>query len=231
MRRSGAALAALLLCSAAARAQISGSLSLESDYRYRGYSLSDGRPVAKLLLQYDAAGGGYGGMQVRRARAAPGLDAGIDLLGYAGYATRLEGGLALDAGAAVYTYSAKSQNNYQELHIGLTTERYGVRASYSPNLLGFGVRTLYLQAESSYALADGWSLFGHAGHMQTLGVNKLYGQASVTDLRLGLGTGVGEWNLQLALDAADTGAYAGYRDGGWIRAARSKLLLIATRPF
>lgn len=229
MRSVGAVL--LLLCSAAAQAQVSGSVSVESDYRYRGYSLSDGRPVAKLLLQYDAAGGGYGGVQLRRARAAPGLDAGVDLLGYAGYASRLGSTVALDAGVALYTYSAKSHNNYQELHIGLSTERYAVRASYSPNLLGFGARTLYLQADSSYALADGWSLFGHIGHMQALGADKVYGKAALTDMRLGVGTGLGEWNLQLAWDAADTGAYDGYRGGYWTRAARAKFLLIAARPF
>ena len=229
--RSGAGALLLVLCSAAAQAQVSGSVALESDYRYRGYSLSDGRPVAKLLLQYDAANGAYGGVQLRRARAAPGQEGSIDLLAYAGYARRLEGGVALDAGVAAYTYSATPRNDYRELQLGLSTERYGLRASYSPNLLGFGVRSLYLQAESSYALADGWSVFGHVGHMQALGSTTLYGHAGVTDLRLGVGTGLGEWNLQLALDAADVGAYNGYRNGDWTRSARSKFLLIATRPF
>lgn len=231
MRRSAAPLSALLLCSAGVQAQVSGSLSLESDHRYRGYSLSDGSPVAKLLLQYEAASGWYGGAQLRRTRSSPRLEGALDVLTYGGYAYRLADGMALDVGVATYTYPSRSRVNYKEVHIGLANERVSVRASYGPNLLGFGVRTLYLQAESALTLAEGWSLFGHVGHMQTLGAKKLYEQASVTDVRVGVGTGIASWNLQLAIDGADVGAINGYRDGNWTRAGRSTLLLIATRPF
>lgn len=233
MRSGRAALAAaLLLWGGSAQAQVSGSLSLESDYRYRGYSLNGGRPVAKLLLSYDAPSGWYGGVQARRPRTAPGdADSTIDLLGFAGYAVRLAGGVALDAGVTAYTYSAAPRTNYREIQLGVSTDRLSARISYGPDYLGFGLRTWYLQTEAAYPVADGWSLFGHLGHMRTSGANGLYGQRTVTDVRAGVGTALGEWNVQLALDGADTGAYNGFRNGSWTRAARSNLLLIVNRPF
>jgi len=220
-----------LACCGAAQAQVGGSLTLASDYRYHGYSLSEGRPVAQLLLTYDAPSGWYGGLQVSRARGAPEREAGTDLLGYGGYARRLDGGLALDVGVAAYTYSAMTTNNYQSIQLGVSAERVSARMSYLPDYLGLGVRSVYLQADAGQPLAAGFSLFGHLGHMQTLGTGRLYGRRSIADFRVGLGLTAGDWNLQLARDGADTGAYNGYQDGAWTRAARSRTLLIATRPF
>ena len=43
-----------------ARAQVGAVVSVFSDARFRGISLSDGRPVGILDLSYDAPGGLYG---------------------------------------------------------------------------------------------------------------------------------------------------------------------------
>ncbi len=226
-----AGLTLLLACCTAAQAQVSGSLSLATDYRYRGYSLSNGKPVAKLLLAYDARSGSYGGVEARVPREGIGGQPGVDLLGYGGYSRRVAGDLVLDMGAAVYTYSAASHANYKEVYLGVSTDRFSTRMSYGPNYLGFGGHTLYLQVEASYPLGGDVSLFAHAGHMHMLGRPLVYGQRSLTDARVGVGLAAGDWNLQLALDAADTGAYDGYRVAAFTRAARSNLMLIATRPF
>jgi uncharacterized protein (TIGR02001 family) len=55
--------AALLLCAAAqsATAQLSGTLSAVSDYRYRGVTFSDRRPAAQAGLAYDDPSGWYAG--------------------------------------------------------------------------------------------------------------------------------------------------------------------------
>jgi hypothetical protein len=41
----------------AAAQQVSGSLSVESDFRLRGYSLSAGRPVASARVGVDSGSG------------------------------------------------------------------------------------------------------------------------------------------------------------------------------
>ena len=44
-----------------AKAQLSGAVGLTSDYRLRGFSLTDGRGVAIVSANYDHAGGAYAG--------------------------------------------------------------------------------------------------------------------------------------------------------------------------
>src|SRR5436190_194451 len=54
--------AAFLLTASPATAQAGVAVSIFSDDRFRGYSLSDGRPVGILDLSYDAANGLYGAL-------------------------------------------------------------------------------------------------------------------------------------------------------------------------
>ena len=60
-----------LLCASEACAQVSGSVTLVSDYRYRGISLSDGRPTAQLSVAYDRPDGWYMGAFASRVRLRP----------------------------------------------------------------------------------------------------------------------------------------------------------------
>ncbi len=64
LQRFGLAQLALGLALSLARpahAQFSGAVSLQSDYRYRGISLTERQPVVSLDLAYDHASGAYAG--------------------------------------------------------------------------------------------------------------------------------------------------------------------------
>src|SRR5436309_441909 len=61
-----------------ATAQASGAISIFTDDRYRGASLSDGRPVAILDFAYDAPSGFYGALT---GKAATTRDEGLRPLG------------------------------------------------------------------------------------------------------------------------------------------------------
>src|SRR5205085_9630529 len=55
-----ASVAVLGLCLAGtATAQVAGSIGLDSDYRLRGYSLTNDRPAALLQVTYDNSSGLY----------------------------------------------------------------------------------------------------------------------------------------------------------------------------
>src|SRR6266508_589758 len=62
--------AVLALFASVAAAQISGTVNLVSDYRYRGTSLSDDKPAAQLGLTYDDASGWYAGLSASTVRYA-----------------------------------------------------------------------------------------------------------------------------------------------------------------
>ena len=91
-------------CAAPARAEVGATVSAFSDLRFRGYSLSEGSPVAILDLAVDDPSGLYAdaaGMGVfRNSGPAP---LALQLTG--GYAKRLKSGTTLDFGITHSTYS------------------------------------------------------------------------------------------------------------------------------
>ena len=48
-------------------AQLGASVALDSDYRFRGVSLSGSHPSESLALDYDSADGTYAGASLSRA--------------------------------------------------------------------------------------------------------------------------------------------------------------------
>src|SRR5262245_32129023 len=91
--------AALLLCVAAqeAPAQLSGTLTGVTDYRYRGVTFSDRRPAAQAGLTYDDPSGWYAGAFGSTLRLHPPgrPDSRFQSIVYGGYAMRLDSGVSL----------------------------------------------------------------------------------------------------------------------------------------
>ena len=98
--------AALLAIPASpAAAQVGAVVSIFSDSRFRGISLSDGRPVGIIDLSYDASNGLYGAVS---GSVVDTRDDGVRVLSVTlngGYATRLRSGLTADVGIVHSRYS------------------------------------------------------------------------------------------------------------------------------
>jgi uncharacterized protein (TIGR02001 family) len=168
------ALTMLPLCLATpAKAQFSASASLASDYRFRGVSLSDRRPVLTVSLAYDHGSGAYGGVSVI------GLDTaheGVEMLGnieYIGYATRKTMGVSWDLGVHNENLTAYADKKYvlryTELYAGLTSNNISTHLYYSPNYLKAGASILYADLDGALRPAAQWRLFGHVGVQTPLG--------------------------------------------------------------
>lgn len=210
--------ASTALLAAHAGAQTSLSVRAESDYRFRGVSLSDRSPAAHLNVAYDAPGGWYAGGAVstvnldREHRSAA-------VVGYAGYARRMATGASWEAGATAAHFTADSRYDYGELFAGFADRSWGVRLYYSPAYFGYSLRTAYVELNVGTALTSQLRVFGHVGLL-----NRLSGTTGWTastrvrgDARVGLGWSWGAWELQLArvVSSAD-GPYPMYygRDQG-----------------
>ena len=149
---------------APAGAQIIGSASVESDLRFRGYSVSSGDPAATIDLGYDHESGLYvnGSATVGFDQSDPAL------LAYqlnAGYAARITPSVSIDAGVvrSWYTrHSGTGDTHYTEAYLGVTAHGIASRVYYSPDYLRPGVHTLYAEVESTLRLAPKWRLTGHA---------------------------------------------------------------------
>jgi uncharacterized protein (TIGR02001 family) len=198
-----------------AEAQIIGSASLESDLRFRGYSLSSGDPAATVDLGYDHESGLY-----LNGSASAGFDQSEPaLLAWqlnAGYAARISPTVSIDAGAvrSWYTrHSSVGHAHYTEIYLGATAHGISSHVYYSPDYLRPGVHTLYADVETTLSLAPKWWLTGHAGLLTHLSDPPRHTRREHYDWRLTLGRDLGRLGLRASLSGAGPGSdyYSGRR--------------------
>ena len=160
-RRLRCVLAAFAACCAwPAHAQVSGSVGVVSDYRYRGYSLSAGDPAVQASIAYDWARGAYAGVFASSADTAG--DTGAQLIPYVGYARRDKQGRSWDFGLRYSHFTADSEANYVEAHVGVALRRAAFRVHYAPDYFG-QVSNWYLEADGSLPLGERIRWLWHAG--------------------------------------------------------------------
>ncbi len=187
--------AALMLAAAPAMAQISSSLSIDSDYRYRGISLSNARPAVRLNLAYDPAGGAYGGVSLIGTRADSYDTIGVSYIGYAGYVWQTRQGPAWEAGIADTHIHDTFDYRYNEVYGGVITQAFTARIYYAPHYYGSRTRTVYSEFDTGKRLSPDWRAFLHAGVLTPL--NGLRRRERY-DLQAGLAVSISHYELRAA---------------------------------
>ena len=205
MRRQGWMLtlaAAGLALAGTARAQVGASVGLQSDYVYRGRSLTDGRPALTLSAAFDHPTGLYAGVGVT-ARDTPrnGVDL-ADAVLYAGYAQTLGAGAALDLGISqtrtVSYRPARRTFDFRELYAGVATEHASLRVHYAPDYYDSGVATLYVDAGAAIRPSETLRLFAHAGALTPIGGRRgPFLRRTRYDLSVGIARRLGDAELSL----------------------------------
>jgi uncharacterized protein (TIGR02001 family) len=204
-----------LFCAPATHAQVSANLSLDSDDRLRGRSLSGGAPVATVGIGYDHPSGVY--VDIAAVGKLTGDRPGVTRLqGDLGYAARLDSALTLDIGVqrSQYTshYSIGRDAHYTEFFVGLTRRRVSARVYYSPDYLRSGTTTLYTEVEGALIRSEKWHLSAHAGRLIYISLAPAYaGFRDQYDWRLSLSRDVHGFELHAGLSGGGPGAdfYAG----------------------
>lgn len=214
-RRLVAAAAGLVaLIPAPAAAEVGAVVSAYSDDRYRGLSISDGRPVGILDLSYDDSNGLYATVS---GSVVATRDEGLKALGVVldgGYATRLRPELSLDGGVVYYRYSHYSGigtgRDYAEVYAGLTGKFLSARLSLSPNYLGAVRWALHGEVDGHVDLSRKTYLDGEVGALVPLGRNVSEGSyRPQLDGRLGIARRLGPVTLHAAVTSR-TGSAAVY---------------------
>lgn len=186
-----AALALSLVAPAAARAQLVGTATLESEYRLRGLALSNGEPDIRLGVTYDHASGFYAG-----ALAIVGEPdhQGVRALGHVanvGFATQTVAGVGWDIGVttsqiALYLpveqpirlsqdvvsqqrYNKRYTYKYNEIYAGVSVRDVSARLYFSNDYLGQGARAAYLDLTAAVKPAQQLRFYGHVGALTPLG--------------------------------------------------------------
>jgi uncharacterized protein (TIGR02001 family) len=189
-----------------AQAAAGASVAVVSDYRFRGASLSDERPVVSLDLAADFNNGVYVGASALGVWTA---HYGFEALGaqeYAGYARRLGPELTADVGVtnANYTeyYAGGRATGYQELYVGLSGHGLTGRVFYAPDYFGQGYATVYGELSGVVRPHPGWRLSGHVGVLSRADGEDAERHRARLDWRLAVAREI----KALTVEAAFTGA-------------------------
>ena len=193
-----ACIAALAVASGGLRAQVGGSIVVESDYRFRGISLSGEDPTAHLSLSYDHPRGAYGGASLSSVELEPGSHQ-AGLTAYAGYARRSGAAGTWEVGATLNRFAGAAAYDYDEVFAGYVAERWTARLYLSPDYFGRGARTLYGEFNGALPLTREWRTFAHLGVLARLSGDTAAGiGAARYDARVGLGLRIAQFDVQLA---------------------------------
>jgi uncharacterized protein (TIGR02001 family) len=188
-----------------AAAQVGAAVSAFSDYRFRGFSLSESRPVGILDLSYDAPNGAYVAGSGSVVASREGLRTlGLQVNG--GYAKQLKSGLTIDIGAAHSRYSSYSglgsSRSYTEFYAGVRGKVLSSRVSVSPDYFGLG-STLYGEVSGQLSPARNLQVQASLGTLVPLGGGHHYRTA--TDGRIGLDWVSGRVSLHGAISTRGGG--------------------------
>jgi uncharacterized protein (TIGR02001 family) len=186
-----------------AQAQISAAVGLQSDYRYRGISLSNGLPAATFDLSYDHKSGFYaGGSTV--AMVHDGQLRSLGFIEYLGFATPRRGGVSWDLGVnnqdlAYYYGDRRIPLRYSDVYVGVVGDGLSAHLHYSPNYLRPGYDALYADVDGTVKPAENWRLFAHLG--TTVPVGDTIGRHQRWDARAGVARQLGAFQLQASVTA------------------------------
>jgi uncharacterized protein (TIGR02001 family) len=189
-------------------AGIQATAAVASDDRFRGRSVSQGRPTADLDISYDAQNGAYLGLAAAAVAAQHDGLRPLRVQAYAGYAVRLPAGPSLDFGVSHTNYTEYYNGGgqgagYTELYAGVITRRFATHLYYSPNYFGSHDATLYGEVDTTVNPAAGWRLSAHAGLLTLLnGPRPAELKSTQYDWRLGVARTLRRFEVELSWSGA-----------------------------
>ncbi len=210
--------AALLfgLAGSASAAGFSGSLTLTSDYLFRGFTQTNEKPALQGGLEWESESGLYVGTWGSSISWLSDADADIssqvELDGYAGYRGSFGDDVSYDVGVVKYWYPGDfpkyiNQADSTEVYFGLSYSLFSLKYSYALTDL-FGIDnsdgSSYIEAGVDYGFADTWSVNGHVGKQYVSGHDA--GGTSYDDI-LDWSVGISKtlpWDLAVDLKYVDT---------------------------
>jgi len=183
-----------------ARAQWSGSVSVVSDYRYRGVSLSGNDPAVQGALNYDDPSGLYAGTFLSNVQFAFTSGRELQALSFAGYVWQLPSGVSGEVGADYSAFTRTHGYDYPEVYTGFTSGSFSGRLYYTPRYFGRFGDAIYGELNFAQSIGQNVRLIVHGGALRSKSYDA-YGVSenqSTFDARLGIGFDVEAFNLELA---------------------------------
>jgi uncharacterized protein (TIGR02001 family) len=162
-----------------------------------------------MQLGYDSPSGLY---LNAAAIGALGRDADLYFLGVQGnigYTQRLAPQLYIDGGVVHSEYDPIAPNRdhwrVTEIYLGLGTDEFTGRISYSPHYFISHTSTLYAEAEAAFEPAPEWRLNAHVGALLYLESPYFFRHDAYYDWRLGASRRLGNFDIHAAVSGGGPG--------------------------
>jgi uncharacterized protein (TIGR02001 family) len=219
--------------------EISGNVSLVSDYRFRGISQTDKKPAIQGGFDLGHKSGLYLGTWASNVSQWANVDGSMEIDFYGGYATELPMGVGLDVGHIWYQYPGNTGGNRtREWYVGLSYSLLSYQFSKTTtNWFGVGESkgSYYHSLGLEYSPIDKLTLSATAGYQKVKGLGE-GNDLSFKDYSLGGSYDVGDgYSVGLTyhkVDFKDDASKTGWFDAGTGRQIyKSAVVFSLTKEF
>lgn len=180
------------------QAQVSSTITLASDYDFRGLTQTARNPAVQASLDWIGESGLYLGIFGSNVDFGDGTDMEVDF--YAGYGGTVNDDLTFDVGALQYTYHSGAHDiDFMDLYAGLTYKGINFKYWYAWDVSNTGLAGSYFEVNHSVPLPSELSLDLHGGY--SFGE---YWTETYFDYSIGLSKSLGPISLSLRwIDGSD----------------------------
>jgi uncharacterized protein (TIGR02001 family) len=148
-----------------AYAQVSSTITVTSDYDFRGISQTARDPALQASLDFATESGFYLGAWASNADYGPGTDTDLELDLLGGFRGKFNDDTGYDIGLVWYTFQPGGDDvDYGELYAGLTYKMFSGKVYYSPDFNNFDESAYYIDTNLTFPLPNGFGLTIHAGY-------------------------------------------------------------------
>jgi uncharacterized protein (TIGR02001 family) len=194
-----------------ARADVNSTVTLSSDYDFRGMTQSALEPAVSASLDWSNESGFYLGAWASNVEFGSASDIEVDAI--AGFGGQINDDTGFDVGAVYYSYWPDDDDyNYAEFYAGLSYKALSVKAWHAPDYFNSGLSASYFEAEATLPLPADFGLTLHAGYNQGDYWKVVY-ESNFVDYSIGISKAIGKFALSLKwIDGSDLETADGTED-------------------
>jgi uncharacterized protein (TIGR02001 family) len=222
----GLAAVALTFSAMAAHAEITGTVTVVSDYDFRGITQTAQDPALQGSLDYAHDSGFYIGAWGSNVDFGDCCDENIEIDVYAGF----RGGetITYDVGAIYYTYPGAEDIDFPEIYGSLGWNWLSGKIWYSNDFGNSGDSAMYYEANGAFELPANFGATAHIGYSD----GDYWDGSEYTDWSVGLTYTLSHFTLGLKwVDGSDLDAYDGTPDDVGSSEARAIFTVSTTFPW
>jgi uncharacterized protein (TIGR02001 family) len=236
---------ALAAANGLAHAQFSSTVTLVSDYEFRGVSLAETDPALQASLDYEFANGIAIGAWVSNLDYGDAYDGNFELDFYASYTGEIAESASWSAGLIAYTYPDSSAQPatatrdarleiepYLEGFVDITMGSFNAAQWYTDDYSGLGAGAQYTELNYTQALPRSFSVAAHIGlSWGDYWEDDTLGGGELLDYSLGVTCEAGNFTLGAKFTGTDASGERKITSGAFTNDARFLVSIAITFPW